>query len=442
LSPSPPRLAQTLLRWTLPPDDFEVISGDLEEALGSMAHPRGSAARLWYWRQVASIVCSRVRAATFDPAKPHPNRKPQPTRMIMAFRQDLAYALRSLRKQPGFMAMAVLMLAVGIGANVAIFALVNAVLLKPLPFADPARLMIVHMLAPDREAPGVFHQVVWSYPKYRVLRDHQGVFESIALFTSANWNLTGSESPERVVGEVVESSYFQVLGVGPQAGRTFSADETRAPGSAPLAVLGYGFWMRRFGGDPSLLGRTVGLNGVPYTIVGVLPPGFRGLTGQADVWVPLMTLPASDLEEAWSHSYTLVARRKGDVSPEQAQAAVTVLGGQIGAQFPDARGGGTSWGALAVPLNDMRIDPLTRQSILLMLAAVASVLLIVCVNLANLMLVRGLGRQREVAIRLALGASRLRIVRQFMTESLLLAVLGATAGLAVAYGVLTAGALG
>jgi putative ABC transport system permease protein len=434
MAASPPRLAQTLLRWTLPPDDFEVISGDLEETLGTMASSRSGAARLWYWRQVASIVCSRVRAATFGFADP------QPTRLMMAFRQDLAYALRSLRKQPGFAAVAVVMLAVGIGANVAIFALVNAVLLKPLPFTDPARLMIVHLLAPDREAPGVFNQTIWSYPKYRVFRDHQRPFESTALFQSRSWNLTGANAPERVAGEMVESSYFHVLGVPPQVGRTFSADETRAAGSAPLAVLGYGFWMRLFGGDPNVLGRTVGLNGVSYTIVGVLPPGFRGLTGLADVWIPLMTTPASELEEPWSHSYTLVARRQPAVSTEQAQAAVTVLGGEVDAQFHDAESRGVSWGAMAVALNDMRIDPLTRQSILLMLAAVASVLLIVCVNLANLMLVRGLGRQREVAIRLALGASRLRVVRQFMTESLMLAVLGAATGVAVAHGVILAGA--
>jgi putative ABC transport system permease protein len=434
MAPAPPRLARTLLRWALPPDDFEVISGDLEEALDAMASSRLGAPRLWYWRQVASIVCSRVRAATFGPGDL------QPTGVMMAFRQDLAYALRSLRKQPGFAAMAVVMLAVGIGANVAIFALANAVLLKPLPFTDPTRLMIVHMLAPDRETPGVSGQVVWSYPKYRAFRENQKVFESTALFSSANWNLTGSESPERVVGELVESSYFQVLGVGPHAGRTFSADETQAPGSAPLAVLGYGFWIRRFGGDRNLFGRTVGLNGVLHTIVGVLPPGFRGLTGVSDVWVPLMTLRASDLEEAWNHSYTLVARRRGDVAPEQAQAAVRVLGEQIDAQYRDPEGSGDHWGAIAVALNDQRSDPLTRQSVLLMLSAVASVLLIVCLNLANLMLVRGLGRQREVAIRLALGATRLRIVRQLMTENLLLAVLGAALGLAVAYGVIAAGA--
>jgi predicted permease len=183
------------------------------------------------------------------------------------------------------------------------------------------------------------------------------------------------------------------------------------------------------------------LNGVPHTIVGVLPPRFRGLTGQADLWVPLMTLSAGDLGEAWNHSYSLVARRKRDVSRQQAEAAVTVLGRQIDEQIRDPGGRPGGWGALAVPLNDERVDALTRQSVLLMAAAVACVLLIVCVNLANLMLVRALGRQREVAIRLALGASRLRIVRQFMTESLVLAVLGAAGGIAVGSGLIAAGTL-
>jgi predicted permease len=437
MAASPPWLAQALLRWTLPPDDFEVISGDLQEALAAAGSPCSRAGRLWYWQQVASIVCGRVVAAMYDSATPRPKR------MIMAFRHDLANALRSLRKQPGFTAMAVVMLAIGIGANVAIFALVNAVLLKPLPFADPARLMIVHMLAPDREAPGVFRQVVWSYPKYCMLRDNQRVFESTAVFGDATWNLTGDGSPERVLGELVESSYFEVLGLSPQLGRTFSTEETRAAGSVPLAILGHGFWIRRFGGDPTVLGRMVGLNGVSYTVVGVLPPDFSGLGGQADIWVPITTLAASDLGEAWNHSYRVVARRKTDVSADQAQAAVTVLGSQIDRAFKDPGGPGSpargAWSADAVPLNDERIDPLLRRSVLLLLGAVAVVLLIVCVNLANLMLVRGLARQREVAIRLALGASRLRIVRQFMTESLLLALLGAAAGLAVAYGVVLAG---
>ncbi len=193
-----------------------------------------------------------------------------------------------------------------------------------------------------------------------------------------------------------------------------------------------------------MLGRTVGLNGVAYTIVGVAQPRFRGLTGEAELWVPITTLSAGDLGEAWNHSYQVVARRKADTSVEAAQAEVTVLGQRIYEQipdpFPDGGPGKGLWGATAVPLDDQRIDPLIRRSVLLLGAAVASVLLIVCVNLANLMLVRGLGREREVAIRLALGASRLRIVRQLMTESLVLAIAGTLIGLAVAYAAISTGA--
>lgn len=434
---TPPRLAEALLRWFLSGEDAEVIAGDLEESLRSVIAPRAGAraARLWYWRQVISILWVHVSHSASEPTEQQPKRMPMP-----AIRQDLSYALRSLRKKPGFAVTAVLMLALGIGANVAIFSLVNAVLLKPLPFSDPDRLMIVHMLAPDRDTPGMFRRIIWSYPKYAMFRDNQRVFESTAAFAAANWNLTGSGSPERVIGEQVESSYFAVLGLTPQVGRLFSADETRAPGSAPIALLSQGFWIRRFGGDATVLGRTVGLNGVPHTVVGVLPSGFRGLTGQAEVWVPVTTLSAAELGEAWNHSYTVIARRKPDVSPGQAEAAVQVLGGQIHAQYPDPGRAGTPWGATAVPLDDERVDPLIRRSVLILLAVVASVLMIVCINLANLMLVRGLARQREVAIRLALGASRLRIIRQLMTESVLLAVLGAVAGLVVAYAAMSAGA--
>ena len=243
----------------------------------------------------------------------------------------------------------------------------------------------------------------------------------------------------------MESTYFDTLGLTPHLGRTFSADETRAPGSAPLAVLGHGFWVRRFGENPAVLGRTVGLNGVAYTIVGVARRGFRGLTGEAELWVPITTLSAGDLGEAWNHSYQVVARRKADASVETVQAEAMAIGRRINELLPDPFPGDGGpgkglWGATAVPLDDQRVDPLIRRSVLLLGAAVASVLLIVCVNLANLMLVRGLGREREVAIRLALGASRLRIVRQLMTESLVLAIAGTLIGLAVAYAAVSAGA--
>jgi putative ABC transport system permease protein len=358
---------------------------------------------------------------------------------MAAFRQDLWYAVRSLRKQPGFAAVAVLMLAVGMGATVAMFSLTFSVLFKPLPFADPGRLMLVHLLAPDRDAPGTFGEVIWSYPKYQVFRDHQRAFATTAAFYPWNWNLTGAGVPERVTGELVDASYFSTLGVGPQIGRPFSADETRTPGSVALAILGHGFWTTRFGGDPSVIGRTVGLNGTSHTIVGVMPPGFRGLTGQSDLWVPVTTQSAADLGEKWNHSYLVVARRKADVSVDQAQQEAVALGAAVSREIGEPDGSRSAWGATAVPLNDERVDPLIRRSVLLLLGAVASVLLIVCINLANLMLVRGLARRREVAIRSALGASRLRIIRQLMTESVLLAVAGTVAGLGVAYGVLAAG---
>ena len=180
-------------------------------------------------------------------------------------------------------------------------------------------------------------------------------------------------------------------------GASLARKRTTAP-SAPLAIVSHGLWQRRFGSDPNLVGRTIGLNGIPHTVLGVLPKGFRGLTGLADVWVPVMTQPAADIEEVWSHSYNVVARLEPGVSADQAQAAARVLGAQINAEYRDPFGSSV-WGATALPLDDERVDPLIRRSVLLLLASVAAVLLIVCVNLANLMLVRGIARQREVAIR-------------------------------------------
>ena len=446
---APPRLANWLLRIVLGPDDFETIAGDFEEAFHIDIVPQlgGRRARLWYWRQVASVIGDRMAShvsarlgAVRDDERYGSRRRVG----MAATRQDLSYALRVLRKHPGFTAVTVLTLALGIGANVAIFSLVDAVVFKPLPFSDPDRLVAVHLLRPDREHPGVLGKIIWSYPKYDVFRAHQRVFDSTALYGLDEWNVTGSNAPERVLGEAVEATYLDTLGIDPQIGRGFSQEETRSPGSAPLVMLAHGLWQRRFGGDPSVLGHTMGLNGTAHTIVGVLPAGFRGLSGQTDVWVPVMTRDAGELGEAWNHSYYVVARRRQGVTPEQAEAATRLLGAQVNAQIqPPSRDPGVrqaAWSATAVPLNDERVDPLVRRSGLLMLAVVGSVLLIVCVNIANLMLVRALARQQEVAIRLALGASRLRVVRLFMTESLLLAIAGGLAGLATAYGAIVAGA--
>ncbi|HJU72401.1 MAG TPA: ABC transporter permease, partial [Gemmatimonadaceae bacterium] len=425
MGPKPPRGPETILRRVLPRDEFETISGDLEEGFHDIAMRAGRRAALWWlWRQVGSVAAARLLTLSQNVLDAGRRRS-----MMSGFKHDLRYALRALGKQPAFTTTVVLMLALGIGANIAIFSLIHAVLLKPLPFADPDRLMLVHMLAPQRDAPGELRPNVWSYPKYQVFRDQQQVFESVALFRPATWNLTGTGTPERLPGEFVEAAYFDVLRIEASAGRTFSLDETRVPPSAPLVVLGHGFWTRRFGADPNVIGRTVGLNAIPHTIVGVLPVGFRGLSGEAEIWVPLTTLPAEDLKEPHSHSYTLIARLKPDVAVEQAQSAAQHLGDVIDRQYPDTFSTrGSRWSATAVPLHGERTDPLIRRSILILFGAVAAVLLIVCINVANLSFARAMARQREVGIRLAVGASRLRVMRQLMTESLLLSCIGAVAG--------------
>ena len=301
---------------------------------------------------------------------------------------------------------------------------------------------MVHLLRPDREAgPGVFRELVWSYPKYEVFRDEQRVFSEHALFARREWSLTGNGEPERVRGEIIGARYLTTLGMTPHIGRDFTKNEDRTPGMDGIVMLGYALWQRRFGGDPNVIGQVVRLSATPYTVVGVLPPGFRGLTGEAEAWIPLMTMTAEGLNQRWSHSYYAVARRQPGVSEEQARAAVTVLGHRVDAAIPDSRGV-SKYGAMALSLHDSRVDALIRRSALVLLGAVGFVLLIGCVNLANLILARAATRQREVAIRLAMGATPGRLVRQFLTESLILAGAGAIAGIGVAYGALRlAGAL-
>jgi putative ABC transport system permease protein len=349
---------------------------------------------------------------------------------------DLRFGLRSLRHDAGFSVASVLTLALGIGANLAIFALVYAVLIRPLPFRNPGELMLVHLLVPDRDAPGVFEKMVWSYPKYEVLRDNQHVFTGTALFARREWSLTHLDAPERLRGEIVGASYFPLLGVDAALGRMFDAVDDRR-GAAPVAIISYQLWQQRFGGDAAAIGKGITLDGTLFTIVGVAPPAFHGLSGLAEVWRPMITTDPSDLVEPFSHSYLLIARRRPGVTAEQADAAAHVLGAQAEAAFANAAAH-EQGSATAVPLDDERIDPLLRRAALVLVGAVGLVLLIACVNLASLTLARGLARQRQISIRLALGASRLRIVRQLLAESLLLSFSGTVAGALVAYGAIRA----
>jgi putative ABC transport system permease protein len=354
--------------------------------------------------------------------------------------QDLRYAFRTLLRSPGFTIVAVLTLALGIGANTAMFAVVNAVLLKPLPFADAERLMLVHLLAPGREPNAdVQRQAVWSYPKYRTFLDSQQVFENTALFAGREFTLSGDGNPERIRGEVVTDRYPGILGISPAMGRTFTGEESHRAGAPPVAIIGHALWTRRYSSAPDILGRTIQLNGGPHTIVGVLPAGFNGLTGNADVWVPLAVYTPASLTQRFAHSFNLAARRRAAVPEAQAIAAVNVLGAQLAAEYRDATG--KFWGATAASLYASRVDGDIRRAALVLLGAVGLVLLIACVNLTNLLIAKALARRREIAVRVAIGATRLRIARQFLAESLLLAGIGSAAGLFVSAMLLQAAAI-
>jgi putative ABC transport system permease protein len=359
---------------------------------------------------------------------------------MSAIWQDVKYSLRLLGRAPGFAAIAIATLALGIGANTAMFAVVNAVLLKPLPFKNADRLMLIHMLIPDREAgPGVYREGSWSYPKYLTFLDVQRSFEDTALFAARDYSLSGDGDPERVRGEVITESFPAILGITPIIGRTFTYDEANRAGAQPVVMIGHGLWTRRYGADPAILGRSIQINGTSYTVVGVLPEGFKGLIGSAQIWTPLAILEAEQLTQAYSHSYTVVARRRADVSEAAAIAAVRVNGGQVDAQYRES-GSADAWGATANSLTSSRVDTDIRRASVIVLGAVGFVLLIACVNLTNLLVAKAIGRRREVAIRTAIGAGRARIVRQFAVESLLLAVFGALAGLVVTSGLLAAAA--
>jgi len=347
--------------------------------------------------------------------------------------QDLRYGWRSLTNQSGFTAIIVVTLAVGIGANTAVYSVVDATLLRPLPFRDPDRLMAVFLMEPSFT--GSPSRIAWSYPKYETFRNNQQVFEDSALYRTDLINLTGDGEPERLRMEEVSAGYFPLLGVEAQLGRTFLPAEDAIPEQSFVTILSDRLWRRRFGADPSVIGRTIDLDLKPYTVVGILPAGFQALGqgGPADLWVPVHRLDSETLGQPWQHNWSLVARIKPDVRVEQAQSATTVLGRVIDQAHPDSANVRTSWGATAEPLEEFRIDPAIRKSVLVLFGAVSFVLLISCVNVANLLLARGNSRKREIAIRCAIGAGRIRVIRQLLTESLMLAILGGAASLAIAY---------
>src|ERR1051325_6389036 len=336
--------------------------------------------------------------------------------------QDLRYGFRMLLKKPGFTVVAILALALGIGANTAIFSVVNAVLLRPLPFAEPDRLVIVWM---DNRQQGV-KEDIHSYPNYLDYRDQNKVFESLAAYRGTSLNLTGMGEPERVLGAASTASFFDVMRVAPVVGRVFTADEDQ-PGHDSVMMISYGLWQRRFGGDKNIVGKSVALSGATRTVIGVMPPDFRFPFKDTDFWLPLA--PPAELKDQRSAFWLdVIGRLKPGVTLEQARAEMETIAKRLEQQYPNSN---TNFGTNLVPLREQTVGPV-RPALLILLGAVAFVLLIACANVANLLLGRAAAREREFAIRMAMGAGRRRIIRQLLVESLLLAFFGAALGIMLA----------
>jgi len=335
--------------------------------------------------------------------------------------KDIRYGARMLLKSPGFTVVAVIALALGIGANAAIFSVINGVLLRPLPFKQPERLMMIR----ETKLP--------QFPEFSVApgnfldwKKQNTVFERLVAFRGSSFNLGGTGDPERLSALSVTDGFFAMLGAQPQLGRDFLLEEDQ-PGHSNVVILSQGLWQRRFGGDQKVLNQPITLDGQSYTVIGVMPASFKFAGPEIALWTP-MAFTAQQAQQHGGHYVSAVGQLKPGVTEEQARAEMVAIAARLAAQYPEAN---TGWSVKIMPLLEFSVRSI-KPALLVLLAAVAFVLLIACANVANLLLARAAGRQKEIATRTALGAGRWRIVRQLLTESLLLSVIGGALGLLLA----------
>jgi putative ABC transport system permease protein len=343
-----------------------------------------------------------------------------------SFWQDIRYGFRALRARPGFTVISIIALALGIGANTAIFSVINALLLRPLPYAQADRLVWIW----DRNPGNGIERESVSIPNFRDWRAQNQSFAELTAWGRTQSVLTGAGEPERLAGASVVANFFTTFGTQPALGRAFTPEEN-TPGQNRLVILSHGLWQRRFGGNPKLLGEAITLNGIPYTVIGIMRADFKqpepGLLAVPDFWIPLGINPSGDGRRG--DFLRVVGRLKDGVSFQQARAEMEAITARLAKEYPAANAG---WTAYVLTLHERFVGDL-KTALLVLVGAVGFLLLIACANVANLLLARAAAREREIAVRSALGAGRMRLMRQFLTESALLAILGGAAGLMIAF---------